>query len=192
MLPRSPGLPRRPERGPRASPQPWQRSQVAAPLAEQPEAPPQAAARERSAAPAPLPRLRGLFLELVFVGGWRASSLAGWIASVSSCTATLDHDGHDQHDRSSERDRRAPAQPRARACRAAARDSSARLCQHATIELGRHVLAAELAIALRNVGAPFQVLVQRLDVDRVAHDCTLGSNCRGRCWRSAVRSLPTA
>ena len=106
--------------------------------------------------------------------------------------AALDHDRHDQHDRSSKRDRRAPAQPRARARRAAARDSSTRFIEHATIELGRHVLAAELAIALRNVGAPFQVLVQRLDVDRVAHDCTLGSNCRGRCWRSAVRSLPTA
>ena len=45
-------------------------------------------------------------------------------------------------------DRRTPAQPRARECRAAARDSSARPCQHAPIEIGRHVLAAELAVAL--------------------------------------------
>ena len=97
-----------------------------------------------------LPRLCGLSLELVFLGVViSADSFArGLDRDRFVLYGALDHHGHYQHDRSSERDWRTPAQPRARPCRATARDSSARLVQHATIELGRHVLAAELAVAL--------------------------------------------
>ena len=115
---------------PRASPLPWRGSPAAAPPARgrRREASPQAP--ERTARSAPV----GATAQ-TSPGACARSSQRLWRTFAHGLDrerrvvlhAALDHDGHDQHDRSSERDRRAPAQPRARACRAAARDSSARL-----------------------------------------------------------------